>query len=103
MIMQVFTVHDSAVGAFLPPMFMRSQGEAVRAFVAAVNSPDHQFAKHYLDYTLMFLGQWDDASGKFETLDNPKRVLGAVEALEKADPVMPPTARRDGAPIGNGR
>jgi hypothetical protein len=81
MILEVYSVFDKAVGAFLPPIFIRSRGEMMRSFQSAVNSPDHQFAAHAADYTLMALGLWDDQSGMFSAID-PERVIGALELLE---------------------
>lgn len=83
MIMQVFSVLDKAVGAYLPPVFARSRGEMLRSFSQAVNTPDHQFAKHSVDYTLFQIGTWDDNSGMFQPME-PQRILGAIEVLEEA-------------------
>lgn len=83
----IFTVYDKAVGAFLQPFYARSKGEALRQFTDACNDQSHQFCKHAADYTLMMLGEWDDASGIFDAAD-PARVIGALECL--ADNVFPP-------------
>ena len=47
-----FTVFDSAVGAHIMPFFMRSNGEAVRAFTAEVNNPQSNIFKSPKDFTL---------------------------------------------------
>jgi hypothetical protein len=82
-----FAVFDKAVGAFLPPLFFRSKGEAIRAFMEAVNNPEQPFGKHALDYTFMSIGAWDDATGIFESVD-PVRVLGASECVSSDTVVM---------------
>lgn len=79
MIMLAFSVHDKAVGAFLPVFFARSKGEAIRSFAAASTQQDHQFAKNAGDYTLYHVGQFDDVSGALEPVD-PQRILNALEA-----------------------
>lgn len=89
MIMQVFSVHDKAVGAYLPPWYARSKGEAIRSFTDACNNKEQNFAKYSLDYTLVWLGEWDDSSGHFIARD-PERVLGANEVV--VDPVSVPPA-----------
>jgi len=76
--MFVFSVRDKAAEAFLPPMFFRSSGEAERAFVSAVRSPEHQFSKHVGDYSLYRLGSWDDASGLFVGVD-PELILSGLQ------------------------
>lgn len=87
MIYGVFTVRDNAVGAFLPPFFVRSKGEAIRAFSSSVNESGHQFNKYAGDYTLYELGEYDDLGGVFASVE-PARVVGALEVLEVPfDPV----------------
>lgn len=82
MIFEVYSVRDKAVEAFLPPVFVRSRGEMMRSFTATVNAQDHQFNKHSADYSLYYLGRWDDSSGVFQAED-PKRVIGALEVVER--------------------
>lgn len=80
MIMMAFSVHDNAVGAFLPVFFARSKGEAIRSFTAAVAQKDHQFAASKGDYTLFFVGGFDDNSGGlWQAETGPERVLSALE------------------------
>lgn len=77
--MVVFSVRDAAVGAFLPPLFARSKGEALRMFAAAVQEPSHQFSKSKKDYALFHLGDWDDASGFLSSLAQPVQLISALE------------------------
>lgn len=76
--MMSFAVRDTAVGAFLPPLFARSKGEALRMFASAVADTSHQFHKFKKDYALFVIGQWDDASGMFEPM-TPVQVITALE------------------------
>src|SRR3954469_11190226 len=78
--LQIFSVYDKAVQAFLQPFYSRSKGEAIRSFGEAVNDKEHPFAKHAADYSLMQLGEFDDQSGIFHTAD-PVRVISALESL----------------------
>ena len=84
----IFGVYDSAVQAFLQPMFFRSKGEGIRAFTAAANEEGHQFKKHASDYTLFFLGDYDDGGAVFTPLSAPERMVTALEVLN--DDVFPP-------------
>lgn len=87
--MHIFSVYDSAVGAYLQPFFSRSMGEAIRSFQDAVNDPKTQFNSHTMDYTLFLLGSFDDGGGVFDS-HPPERVRSAVELLETtSDPVTP--------------
>lgn len=91
MMYQCFCVRDNAIGAFLPPFFTRSRGEALRSFSEAVNDEKHQFHRHAADYTLYAIGAWDDTNGLLSPLE-PARIASATEVLVE-DPVFPPSAR----------
>lgn len=98
---QVFSVYDKAVAAYLQPFFSRSRGEALRSFTDACNDPKSNFGRYALDYSLVYLGEFDDISGVFDGTD-PQRVIGANEVI--ADPVFPPGRElKPESPPANGR
>ena len=78
MIYEVYSVYDKAVKAYLQPFFMRSKGEAIRSFSAAVNDEKGPFSRNRDDYVLYFVGVFDDNTGLF-TSGESQRVLGAAE------------------------
>jgi hypothetical protein len=84
--LEYYAVHDKGVGAFAQPFASRARGEAIRNFTSACHdkgSPLHNFP---IDYTLVFLGFYDDATGLFENAPNgPQRVLGATEIAQDDD------------------
>lgn len=80
MILFCYSVHDKAAEAFLPPFYVRSKGEAIRSFTAAVNDPKHQFHASKGDYTLYLNGQFDDRSGVFGAVE-PERVMSGLEVV----------------------
>lgn len=73
---EVYAVHDSAVGAFNQPLFFRSRGEAVRAFQDAVTDGKSNFAAHPDHYSFFHVGFYDDNGGLLEPIV-PERVCGA--------------------------
>lgn len=75
-----FSVLDKAVGAYLPPFYSRSKGEAIRSFNDAAWDDKHQFAKHAADYILYECGSFDDHTGIFACIE-PARVISAQECL----------------------
>ncbi|AXH75193.1 MAG: nonstructural protein [Microviridae sp.] len=81
MIMQLFSIYDSASGLFGRPMFMVSRGQAVRSFTDEVNrnDPQNDLYKHPSDFTLYHLGAFDDADGSFN-LVKPDAVIRGVDA-----------------------
>lgn len=83
MLMKVFSVYDSAAGAYLQPFFMASRGQAIRAFTDLVNDVSHSFSKHADDYTLFELGTYDDASGKIASHETPQSLGVAIEYVKR--------------------
>lgn len=80
----IFGVRDGAVDCFIsPPLFMRSKGEAIRAFTDACQNGEHEFNKHAKDYEMFFLGEFDDRSGVFvSSAGGPVSVIRAVECVK---------------------
>lgn len=85
MLVKVFGIYDSKAEAYLPPFFMKSKGEAIRAITAHVSDPQHNFCKYAEDFTLFELGSWDDSTGVF-TLLNAPHSLGVLLEFKRVDP-----------------
>lgn len=86
--LQVYTVFDKAVNAFLQPFYCRSKGEAIRSFTEACSDGKSNFAKYPLDYFLVHVGEYDDSNAIFTTHD-PVRIVSANEVAPVSD-VIPP-------------
>lgn len=78
--MQVFSILDKAVGAYLQPFFCRAKGEALRSFIDAVGDEKGDFCKHPDDYVLFWVSEFDTESGIFLAME-PQRLLSAREAV----------------------
>lgn len=79
--MKMFSVYDSAAKAFLRPFMAPTRGMALRGFMDACSSPDHEFAKHASDYTLFEIGSFDEATGILVPLPSHERVASALELV----------------------
>lgn len=66
---KVYTVYDSKAEVYMQPIFMRADGEAIRAFSASIAQNGHQFATNPGDYTLFAIGEYDDDKGRFVQYD----------------------------------
>lgn len=64
MILQIFSVYDSAVQAYFRPFFFTKQQEAVRAFADLSNDPKTHVHNHPQDFSLFVIGEFDDATGE---------------------------------------
>lgn len=78
-IQKMYTVFDAKASAYLPLMFFRANGEAIRAFTAALRDPDHMFCKHAGDFTLFFVGQWHEGSCQFTIEPAPVNLGNGLE------------------------
>lgn len=74
MVRIVVSVYDRALDAFGQPWFVPAIGAAIRAFSDEVNNDGSPPNKHPDDYDLYELGTFDESSGKFENLTEPKQL-----------------------------
>lgn len=96
MIIQLFTVHDSAAAAYLPPTVYQSTGLALRAFSDAANDQKHAFHQHAKDYTLFHLGSFNDQNASFD-------IKSPAIALANALDVLRPELPFDESPLATAR
>ncbi len=82
--LMVFSIHDAAAEAYLPPMFFPTKGMAIRTFADAVNEEGSQFGRHAADYTLFYIGLFDESMGMMEPM-TPDSMGNALQFLVKTD------------------
>lgn len=85
MLLKVYAIKDSAIGAFQQPFFMQTKGQAVRTLQDSLLSSDSNLAKHPNDYTLFELAEYDDVKGKFIAHDTPISIGLVVEFMPPKD------------------
>lgn len=82
MILQAYAVFDTKAEAYLQPFFMRSRGEAMRAFMDSIQDEKHTFSRHAVDYKLMYIGLFDDSSGVIQGINTgPELVMSGAECM----------------------
>jgi len=87
MILKLFTVYDSKIGAYKEPIYLRSTGEALRAMTETLSNAQHQFSKFSEDYTLFELGEYDDTNASFNLHLTPKTVC-KISELKSQQPAQ---------------
>lgn len=97
----LFSVYDSKTSAYMAPFFMLTKPAAIRAITDAVNSPDHAFYKHAADYSLFFLGSFDDVNASFDLPASPIHLCGLHE-LQIAHTIQPVLADPSDQEVANG-
>lgn len=88
--LQIFSIFDTAVGAYTTPFFLKSKGEALRSFIDIVNDPKSRIHAHAKDYTLFWIGEWFDDTSNFLIAVTPEPLAKALEyQLPSAEPYLP--------------
>lgn len=85
--LKIYSVYDSKVEAYLQPFFLRSRGEALRAFQEVCSDPKSKFFKHGGDYTLFEIGEYDEISGLIESFKAKVSLGTALEFQTKTPEV----------------
>ena len=63
------TVYDSKAAYHMPPFFVKTKNEAIRAFKDAVSDSRSPFHSHPEDFTLFLVGEFDDSTGTITNYD----------------------------------
>lgn len=79
---KIFSIFDSKAENFNTPIFLPTEGQALRIFDDMVNSQDNEIAKHPEDYTLFCVGEFDSDQGLVTPLLTPKS-LGLAQEFVK--------------------
>lgn len=87
MITKMFSVFDSKAGNFSPPFFMVSIGQAVRSFQDIASDQSTMIARHPEDFSLFFIGEFDDAIGEVTMLKHQN--LGVAASFKKPEISIP--------------
>ena len=96
--LKVYSIYDTAVGAYLRPFYARADGEAFRAFQKLALDSTHEVGQTPEDYQLFFLSVFDDNAGVFgfdeEGPVSRVCICTALEAIAQKE--------KSDAPVGNG-
>jgi len=78
---RIYAIFDVQTGAYGNPMFLTSDGEAIRVVSDAVNDKDQRnnLANHSEDFRLDMLGHMDYRTGKITSLDVPLQLMQCAQ------------------------
>lgn len=93
MILKLYSVFDSKLACFGKPWYGISDAGAIREFGDAVNdgsNPNNQWFKHPEDFSLFYLGEFNDELGVIECVKPAPLALVTASALftSKASPAV---------------
>lgn len=76
--LKAYSVRDSKGEVYHTPFFQKTHGEAERNFTALARDPKSQVSQFPEDYDLYYIGEYDDNTGKFESITTPQHIIKAV-------------------------
>ena len=79
----IYSIRDTKADVFLPPFFVRTNGEALRAFDDCVQNPDTNLAKHPEDFHLFKIGYFDQDNGILEPCSCPESLASALDFVKQ--------------------
>lgn len=81
----LYAIHDAKATAYMPPFPMTTHGLAQRSFIEACLNPESNFHKYPLDYTLFFIGVYDDETSIIKSECPPEMLMTANQAMMIAE------------------
>lgn len=72
---QIYAVKDKAANAFLQPIFSQTEATVLRSLKMALADPQHTFSLSAKDYSLYYMGLFDDVTGTLVPLAEPVFVV----------------------------
>lgn len=85
--LKVFAILDTKANTFNVPFFMRSTGEAIRAFTDLANDPQSMVFKHPDDFRLFHIGEFDQELAQFDVPPKPVP-LGTGGEFKRPNPQL---------------
>lgn len=81
---KIYSMYDEKAEAFNRPFIFSTHGQATRAFSDGLHDPQSNLAKHYEDYSLYCIGEFNESTGKVDAIVPPELVCRASEfVIEK--------------------
>lgn len=77
----VCSVYDGKAEYFMDPFTCRTRAEAARHFMTSVQNPANgMLHQHPEDYTLFFLGEFNEFNGSYSAADAPVAIINGLVA-----------------------
>lgn len=79
--LRAYSIYDKKVQAYHAPFFAATDGAATRNFQDLATDNNTTVGRHPADYSLYFVGEFDDAAAKLEGPSGPLHVVDAIALL----------------------
>ncbi len=80
--MNMYSIYDTATGAYMRPFFLQSDGQALRMFEDIVMDAEHEVGKHPEDYSVARIGLFNDQTAEL-TDENVEILATGMEMVAK--------------------
>lgn len=81
-ILKVFSIRDTALEAYFRPFYHTHSNGALRIFKDEINNSQSDLFKHYADFILFELGEWDDSNARFDLHPDPVQISRGKDVFE---------------------
>lgn len=79
----LYSLKDTAVGAYMQPFFARADGEAVRMVMELLKDQKSTPAQYPEQFRLYQVGGFEDLTGEIEAQDGPRMVMSCAAMLPR--------------------
>lgn len=86
--LNIYSIYDTATGAYMRPFFAPADGMATRSFKDIATDATHEVGKHPEDYSLWRLGIFDDNKGTI-TPEDRECLCTALELVALSRKIEP--------------
>lgn len=80
--MKMYTVHDAAAKAYLPPFTTPSERDALASFKQASEDTNSNICKFSSDFTLIEIGEFDERTNVLTAHKAPITIINAAKFKE---------------------
>ena len=81
--MKMYAVYDKKAKAYMTPFFQHNNAMAQRAFEGSCKNPDSMMKSHPEDFSLWYLGEFEDTTGEIGNDYGPENICDAVKIGEE--------------------
>lgn len=92
--LNIYAVYDKAIGAYMRPFCLTSDGQAVRGFTDETNNPETPVHAHPEDYALFRIGTFSDSDAVIRP-EEPQCLCRAHEIIKRDLPVPQPQPEKE--------
>lgn len=89
MIRHCYSIFDKAIKSYLSPFTETTEAAAIRQFAMSTNYDGGFIKKYPGDYSLHYVGTWDDHTGAMVPAKPVLFVIEAVKLVKEVEPYVP--------------